>query len=80
MSGDSGDLLPDALQPAHEARAALVASLLESPDERIDEGAEEEWQATIQRRMAEMDFGTVRTISWTYIRARVDQCTRQRKD
>ena len=73
MSRDAGDLLVDALQLAPEARAALAASLLESLDDQIDEGAEQEWQATIQRRMTELNSGVVRTIAWTDVRARLGQ-------
>jgi putative addiction module component (TIGR02574 family) len=59
------------LQLAPEPRAALAASLLDSLDEQGDEGAEEEWRTVIERRMAELNSGTVRTVPWTDVRERV---------
>jgi len=43
MTPDPGKLLEEALKLSPEARAALAASLLESLDEEVDEGAEAAW-------------------------------------
>jgi len=64
MSRDPGALLREALELPPEARAALAASLLESLDPVVDENAEAEWQAVIQRRVAEIDSGAVEPIPW----------------
>ena len=73
MSKDAGDLLVDALELPPEARAALAASLLESLEDQVDEGAELGWRTMIQRRAAELDSGAVRRVAWTDLRARLDQ-------
>jgi len=63
MAQEISELLRRALELPSEARAALADSLLESRDETVDAGAEEEWEQEIARRIAELDSGTVRPVS-----------------
>lgn len=52
-------------------RAALTGLLIESLEPESEEGVEEAWLAEIERRMAELDSGSVQTISWEELRARL---------
>ena len=71
MTQEVSELLKKALALPVEARAALANSLLESLDETIDEGAEEEWNAEIARRIQELDSGKVKPIAWAEARRQV---------
>jgi len=73
MLRDADALLTDALQLAPEARAALAASLLESIEEEVDEGVEDAWRATIDRRIRELQSGSVQAVSRTTVRERLDK-------
>ncbi len=56
--------MEEALKVSPEARAALAASLLESLDEDIDEGAEVAWAAEIAKRIHALDAGAVTPVPW----------------
>jgi putative addiction module component (TIGR02574 family) len=71
MTPDLGKLLEEALKLSPEARAALAASLLESLDKEVDEGAEAAWAAEIAKRIQELDSGTVTPIPWPEARRRI---------
>lgn len=51
MTPDPAKLLKDALKLSPEERAALAASLLDSLDEDVDEGAKAAWATEIARRI-----------------------------
>ncbi len=61
----------EAMELPPESRAALAASLLETLEGPEDEGVEESWNATIQRRMAEVESGQVQTVPWSEVQMRV---------
>jgi putative addiction module component (TIGR02574 family) len=71
MSREPSDILKEALALPVEARAAIADSLIESLDSEIEPGAYEEWEREIQRRIAEVEAGTAKTIPWSEARARV---------
>jgi putative addiction module component (TIGR02574 family) len=71
MKRDAAEILKEALALPTEARAALAGSLLESLDADVDEGAEAAWATEISRRVAELDSGAVKTISWAEVRRRL---------
>jgi putative addiction module component (TIGR02574 family) len=54
-----------------QERATLVRLLIEALDAEIEEGVDEAWRAEIERRMAELDAGSVETIPWEEVRARL---------
>lgn len=54
-----------------QERAALTGLLIESLEPESEEGVEEAWLAEIERRMAELDSGSVQTIPWEELRARL---------
>ena len=64
-------LLQQALKLPTEARAALAGSLIASLDDAVDEDAEVAWQATIERRIAEIDSGDVKMVPWSVARKRI---------
>ena len=45
--------------------------LIEALDTEVDEGVDAAWRAEIERRMAELDAGSVETIPWEEVRARL---------
>ena len=44
--------------------------LIEALDAETEEGVEDAWQVEIERRMAELDAGSVEAISWEEVRDR----------
>ncbi|MBI2910162.1 MAG: addiction module protein [Chloroflexi bacterium] len=64
MEREPASLLEEALKLPQEARAALVASLLESLDETIDADAEAKWAAEISWRTHGLDSGAVQPVPW----------------
>jgi len=73
MKQDPDDLLKEALKLPAEARAALAGSLLDSLDQEVDEDAEEAWKLEIDRRLRELDSGSVKTIPWSEARRRISR-------
>jgi putative addiction module component (TIGR02574 family) len=71
MKRDAGDILKDALDLPPEARAAIAATLLNSLDDQVDEGAEAAWEAEIIRRVNELDSGKVKAIPWAAVKRRL---------
>lgn len=67
-NGEARELIEAALRLPPEARAALAGALIESLDQKIDEGAEALWAKEIERRQRELDQGQVRTIPWSQAR------------
>ena len=54
-------------------RATLAALLIESLEEDPEPGVEGAWLKEIERRMAELDAGSVETVPWAEVRARLWQ-------
>lgn len=71
MKQDPNNLLKEALKLPPEARAALAGSLLDSLDQEVDENAEAAWQVEIDRRLRELDSGTVKPVPWSEARRRI---------
>lgn len=71
MAMEVEQILEEAVKLPPEARAALVHSLLESLDTEVDENAEAEWREEIQRRVREIDDGSVTLVPWEEARARL---------
>ncbi|MGH8695173.1 MAG: addiction module protein [Burkholderiales bacterium] len=53
-----------------QERATLMRLLIEALDD-TEEGVEDAWRVEIERRMAELDAGSVETIPWEEVRARL---------
>ena len=69
MKREAAEILKEALALPTEARAALAGSLLESLDTEVDEDAEAAWATEVNRRVAELDSGAVKTIPPPPLRA-----------
>jgi putative addiction module component (TIGR02574 family) len=57
------------LSPAH--RSALAAAIIESLDGPPDPDAERAWDAEADRRLQELEDGTLQAISWEVARTRI---------
>lgn len=69
---DVSRLLGRALRLDEGERADLAGRLLDSLDDtEADIGVEEAWRDEITRRMAELDEGVVKPVSWEEVQARV---------
>ena len=68
MASDPKKVFEEAHALPAEARAALAASLIDSLDTEVDEGAEAAWQAEIQKRIQEIDSGAVKPLAWSEAR------------
>jgi putative addiction module component (TIGR02574 family) len=71
MAKSARELFEEAMKLDPEERATLMRLLIESVDTESDEGVEDAWRVEIERRMAELDAGTVKTIPWEELRARL---------
>jgi putative addiction module component (TIGR02574 family) len=71
MNPNVSNLLKKALALPPEARAALAGSLLESLDDTVDQGAEEEWNKEIAHRIGELDSGKVKPVPWAEVRRQI---------
>lgn len=71
-----------ALRLPVKARAAVVAELLDSldADEQPAEEVEAAWANEIQRRLGEVDAGTVTPIPWTEARRRIAAAATGRRE
>ncbi len=65
------ELYERAMSLNDEERAELVGLLLESLDIIGEEGVEAAWLTEIERRLSDLDSGTVKPVPWTEVRARV---------
>ena len=71
MNYNAQALFQQALKLPPEARAALAGSLIASLDDMVDEDAEVAWQATIERRITEIDSSAVKMVPWSVARKRI---------
>ena len=65
------EILSDVLQLSPEERAEVAHKLLLSLEESEDQEAEAEWSQEVERRAREVLDGTVKTVSWEQIEARL---------
>ena len=79
MGREPSDILKEALALPPDARASIADSLLESLDQEFEAGASEEWEREIQKRIAEVEAGTVKTISWSDAREQLMSRLRDEK-
>jgi putative addiction module component (TIGR02574 family) len=63
-------LLEQALSLSIEEREALADSLISNLDGEVDEGVHAAWEFEIGRRVAELESGKAKTISWAELRQR----------
>jgi len=68
MTPEARRVIDAALRLPPEARAALAGTLIESLDSTVDEGATAAWEAEVERRVAELDDGSVSPVPWSEAR------------
>jgi putative addiction module component (TIGR02574 family) len=74
------EILSDVLQLPPEERAEVAHKLLLSLEEESESpGAEAEWSQELERRAREVLDGTVKTVSWEQIEARITARLGQRR-
>jgi putative addiction module component (TIGR02574 family) len=71
MAKSARELFDEAMRLEPQERATLMRLLIEALDADTEEGVEDAWRAEIERRMAELDSGSVETIPWEEVRARL---------
>jgi len=71
MVTESKQLFRAALQLSDNERATLAALLIESLEGPEDPDVESAWAAEAQRRWQEIESGTVVTIPWEEVKAKI---------
>ena len=71
MARSARELFQEAMKLDPEERATLMRLLIDTLDAESEEGTEDAWRVEIERRMAELDSGTVEAIPWEELRARL---------
>lgn len=71
MARSAQELFEEAMRLDPKERAALVRLLIEALDAGTEDGVEDAWRVEIERRMAELDAGTVEAIPWEEVRDRL---------
>jgi putative addiction module component (TIGR02574 family) len=71
MSRTLTDLWKDASELSEKDRADLAGLLIESLESHSDEEVDAAWAAEIERRVAELEAGTVKSIPWEEVRRRL---------
>ena len=71
MSTPVEDLFKQASTLDEQDRATLAGLLLESLEHHVDEDFESAWQVEIERRLAELDAGSVKLIPWEEVKAKL---------
>jgi putative addiction module component (TIGR02574 family) len=71
MSTNVTELFKQASELSESDRAELAALLLESLEVEAKEGVEDAWAAEVQRRIAELDAGAVKTVQWEEVKAKL---------
>ena len=71
MSTHVTELFEQASVLSGKERATLAGLLIESLESEVDPDVEEAWRVEIERRVAELDAGTVETVPWEVVRAKL---------
>lgn len=79
MTAKAVRLMEEALQLPPASRADLASTLIRSLDNESDTDAETAWAAEIDRRVAELDSGKVKTIPWSKVEEKLLKARRARR-
>jgi len=71
MARSARELFDEAMRLDPQERGMLLRLLIDSLDDEIEGGVEDAWRAEVERRMAELDSGSVEAIPWEEVRARL---------
>lgn len=78
MDRDVTTLLKEALRLSAPDRVALAEALIASLDEDVYDEAEAAWRSEIERRISELDSGSISPIPWHAARQRLFEHARRR--
>jgi putative addiction module component (TIGR02574 family) len=73
MSTHVTELFAKASILSEKERATLAGLLIESLESEVDPDVEEAWRVEIERRLAELNAGTVETVPWETVKAKLLQ-------
>ena len=73
MSTHVTELFERASALSEQERATLAGLLIESLESEVDRDVEEAWRIEIERRVAELDSGAVKTVPWEVVKAKLLQ-------
>jgi putative addiction module component (TIGR02574 family) len=73
MSTHVTELFKKASILSEQERATLAGLLIESLESEFDPDVDEAWRLETQRRLAELDAGTVETVPWETVKAKLLQ-------
>ena len=71
MPKDFKEIFRDAADLSEHDRATLAGLLIESLESETDPEVEAAWAAEIERRVADVETGTVKMIPWEEVRQRL---------
>jgi putative addiction module component (TIGR02574 family) len=71
MSTHVTELFAKASILSEEERATLVGLLIESLESEADPNVEEAWCVEIERRLADLDAGTAKSVPWEIVKAKL---------
>ena len=71
MSTHITELFKKASILSEKDRATLAGLLIESLESEVDPDVEDAWRVEIERRVAELDAGTVETVPWEVVKAKL---------
>ncbi len=71
MSRTFTDVWKEAADLSEQDRAALAGLLIESSEGEPDPDVDAAWATEIEKRVAELDAGTVETVPWEQVRQRL---------
>jgi putative addiction module component (TIGR02574 family) len=71
MARSARELFDEAMRLDSQERATLMRLLIEALDAETEEGVEDAWRVEIERRMAQLDAGSIETIPWEEVRTRL---------
>jgi putative addiction module component (TIGR02574 family) len=70
MTSEVSKLLEQALALSIDEQEALADSLISNLGGKVDEGVQAAWHAEIEKRIADLDSGKAKTVSWEEVRQR----------
>jgi putative addiction module component (TIGR02574 family) len=79
MTAKAERLLEEALRLSEASRAELASTLIRSLDEEVDIDADAAWSVEIDRRVAQLDAGEVKTIPWRKVQEKLLKARRARR-
>ncbi len=71
MTETAAQLLTKVLSLGEKDRASIAGALIESLHGEPESGVEEAWAVEIERRVKELDAGTVTAIPWSEVKERL---------